>query len=101
MLLVGAATKSRVFAPTRANSRTIHHKLPRCSYSAVMSERAPGRPQEFTDRITKAVRLDPELNQRLKEEARRRNVSANLLINAAVEDYLNRLIPLDEVLRTG
>ena len=33
----------------------------------------------------KAVRLDPELNQRLKEEARSRNVSANLLINAAVD----------------
>ena len=101
MLLVGAATNTREIAPARAKSRTIHHILLRCSYAAVMSERAPGRPQEFSDRITKAVRLDPELNQRLKEEARSRNVSANLLINAAVEDYLNRLIPLDEVLRTA
>lgn len=66
-----------------------------------MNERAPGRPQEFGDRITKAVRLEPALNQRLKDEARRRNVSANLLINAAVEDYLNRLVPLEDVLRTA
>ena len=62
---------------------------------------APGRPQEFGERITKAVRLDPDLNRRLKEEARRRNVSANLLINAAVEDYLQRLVPVEDILRTA
>lgn len=66
-----------------------------------MSEhRAAGRPQEFGDRITKAVRLDAALNERLKAEALARKVSANLLINAAVEDYLERLVPIDEVLRT-
>jgi predicted HicB family RNase H-like nuclease len=64
-------------------------------------QRAPGRPPEFGDRITKAVRLDPALNDRLKREARIRNISANLLINAAVEDYLNRLVPVDDVLRTA
>ena len=62
---------------------------------------SPGRPQEFGERITKAVRLDPELNKRLKEEARRRNISANLLINAAVEDYLQRLVPVEDLLRTA
>ncbi len=64
-------------------------------------QRAPGRPQEFGDRITKAVRLDPDLNERLKAEARARNVSANLLINAAVADYLGRLMPVEDALRTA
>lgn len=66
-----------------------------------MSDRAPGRPSEFGERITKAVRLEPQLNRRLKEEARARGVSANLLINAALEDYLNRLVPIEDVLRTA
>ena len=66
-----------------------------------MSERAPGRPAEFGDRITKAVRLEPDLNRRLKEEARARGISVNLLINAALEDYLNRLVPVEQLLRTA
>lgn len=66
-----------------------------------MSERAPGRPTEFGNRITKAVRLEPDLNRRLKEEARARGISVNLLINAALEDYLNRLVPVDQLLRTA
>lgn len=64
-------------------------------------QRGPGRPPEFGDRITKAVRLDSALNERLKAEARQRNVSANLLINAAIEDYLERLLPIQDVLKTG
>jgi len=63
--------------------------------------RAPGRPAEFGDRITKAVRLEPELDRRLKSEASARNVSANLLINRAVKDYLERLVPVDQALRTA
>jgi predicted transcriptional regulator len=63
--------------------------------------RTAGRPQEFGDRITKAVRLDTALNDRLKAEARARNVSANLLINAAVADYLERLLPIEDTLRTA
>jgi predicted HicB family RNase H-like nuclease len=67
----------------------------------LMGERRPGRPQEFAERITKAVRLDAELDSRLKAEASARGVSANLLINAAVKDYLNRLVPISDVLRTA
>lgn len=67
--------------------------------SAEQSRR--GRPNEFGERVTKAVRLDPQLAKRLRAEASARNVSANLLINRAVEDYLNRLLPLDEALRTA
>lgn len=66
-----------------------------------MAERTRGRPKEFGERVTKAVRLEPELDRKLKDEAQARKVSANLLINAAVEDYLNRLVPVEAVLRTS
>lgn len=73
-------------------------------YNDVMNDtttRAPGRPAEFGERVTKAVRLEPDLDRRLKAEAQARNVSANLLINRAVAEYLDRLVPLDELLRTA
>ncbi len=51
--------------------------------------------------MTKAVRLEPALDERLKAEARLRNVSANLLINRAVADFLDRLVPVDDALKTA
>ena len=63
---------------------------------------ATGRPREYdTDRVTKAIRISPELDARLKQAARERGVSVNLLMNSAVEDYLKRLLPVDELLRTA
>jgi predicted transcriptional regulator len=66
-----------------------------------VSARSPGRPAEFGPRVTKAVRLEPALDERLKTEARLRNVSANLLINRAVADFLDRLVPVDDALKTA
>lgn len=61
-----------------------------------------GRPREYDDdRVTKAVRISPELDMRLKATARERGVSANLLINAALEDYLDRLLPVEQLLKTA
>jgi predicted HicB family RNase H-like nuclease len=61
-----------------------------------------GRPREFDeDRVTKALRISPELDEKLKAVARERQVSVNLLINAAVEDYLDRLVPVREVVRAA
>jgi predicted transcriptional regulator len=61
-----------------------------------------GRPREYDDdRVTKAVRISADLDHRLKEAARQRGVSANLLMNAALEDYLGRLLPVEQVLRTA
>ena len=61
-----------------------------------------GRPREYEDdRVTKALRISPDLDQRLKAAARERGVSVNLLMNAALEDYLRRLVPLEDVLRTA
>lgn len=63
---------------------------------------ATGRPKEYDgDRVTKAIRISPELDARLKQAARERGVSVNLLMNSAVEDYLKRLLPVEDVLRTA
>ena len=61
-----------------------------------------GRPREYNDeRVTKAVRISPELDHRLKAAARERGVSVNLLMNAALDDYLGRLVPVEQLLQTA
>jgi predicted HicB family RNase H-like nuclease len=60
----------------------------------------PGRPKQFDDdRVTKALRIPPGLDHRLKDAAAERGISVNLVINRAIEDYLNRLLPVDEIMR--
>lgn len=60
-----------------------------------------GRPREYDDeRVTKAVRISPDLDLRLKSAARERGVSVNLLMNAALDDYLGRLVPVEKLLQT-
>lgn len=53
------------------------------------TKRLPGRPAEFGPRVTKAVRLDPELDEALKLHAAECDLSANLLINKAIKAYLD------------
>jgi predicted HicB family RNase H-like nuclease len=61
-----------------------------------------GRPREYQqDRVTKALRISPELDVRVRQAARERGLSANVLINYAIEDYLKRLRPVDELLQAG
>ena len=48
------------------------------------------RPREFDDRVTKAVRLSPQLDERLKALARVRQVSVNLIMNWALEEYVEQ-----------
>jgi predicted HicB family RNase H-like nuclease len=61
-----------------------------------------GRPREFDeDRVTKAVRISSDLDGRLKAAASERGVSVNLLVNSALDDYLHRLLPVQDLLRTG
>lgn len=60
-----------------------------------------GRPREYDDeRVTKAVRISPDLDLRLKAAAHERGVSVNLLMNAALDDYLGRLVPVEKLLQT-
>lgn len=56
-----------------------------------------GRPPEFGPRTATAIRLKPELHDRLKAEATARDVSINFLVNKACEFFLDRLIPVDEM----
>ncbi len=61
-----------------------------------------GRPREYDEeRVTKAVRISSELDLRVKTAARERGVSVNLLVNAALDDYLSRLVPVSQVLQTA
>ncbi len=46
------------------------------------------------ERRTTAVRLPPRLHERLRGEAAARQVSANLLVERAIAEYLDRLPPL-------
>jgi hypothetical protein len=60
------------------------------------------RPRVYeTRRISTAVRLPSELHARLRDEADRRQVSANLLVERAVADYLARLPPIEVSLPTS
>lgn len=58
------------------------------------------RPREYDTRVSTALRLPPELHDRLKRAADEREVSANLLIERAITEYLERLRPLRDVLAT-
>ncbi|MFV0523376.1 MAG: toxin-antitoxin system HicB family antitoxin [Acidimicrobiales bacterium] len=58
-----------------------------------------GRPRVTAERrIATAVRLPESLHRRLHQAARNREVSANLMVTRAVDDYLNRLPALEQAL---
>ena len=48
-------------------------------------------------RLATAIRFKPELHERLVFEAEAREVSINWLVNRAVADFLDRLIPVEEL----
>lgn len=48
-------------------------------------------------RISTGVRFSSELHDRLIEAAKERGLSASFLVNRAVEDFLDRLLPADEI----
>jgi len=50
-------------------------------------------------RTTTAVRFSEPLHERLKQAAEDRGLSVNFLVAAAVEDYLDRLVPPEEIAR--
>ena len=53
------------------------------------------RPRLYDEpRIATAIRLPSDLHERLRLEALRRQVSANLLVERAIAGYLDRLPPL-------
>lgn len=56
------------------------------------------RPRTYDDdRINTAVRIPRDLHEQLHTAAAERGVSANWLILRAIEDFIPRLIPVDEL----
>lgn len=60
-------------------------------------QRAIGRPKDYDERTTTALRIPPELLRQVKDAAAEREISTNLLITKAIEDFLPRLIPVAEL----
>lgn len=48
-------------------------------------------------RTSTAVRFPPELHKRLEVAADERDVSLNWVVNRACEEFLERLIPVEEM----
>lgn len=48
-------------------------------------------------RLTTAIRFPLELHDRLLAAADERDVSINYLVNKACSDFLDRLLPVDEI----
>lgn len=60
------------------------------------------RPRQFSeDRVTKAIRIPAELDEKLKHLAEDRQVSVNLIATWALEDYAKRAKSTDELRRAG
>ncbi len=60
------------------------------------------RPRKFEkDRITKAIRISPELNDALTRLADERQVSVNLVVTWALEEYVARAKKLEDIKRAG
>lgn len=49
------------------------------------------------ERVTTALRVPKALHERLKNAAEERQVALNLLAVKALEDYLDRLIPVEDL----
>lgn len=63
-----------------------------------MVSKPPGRPRKYPKvRTTTAVRFAPDTHRRLLDAADERDVSMNFLVEKAVVEFLNRLIPVDEM----
>jgi predicted HicB family RNase H-like nuclease len=48
-------------------------------------------------RVTTALRFPADLHERLRAAAEERDLSVNYLVVKAVEEFLDRLIPADEL----
>ena len=55
------------------------------------------RPKMHGERVNLAIRVTPELHAALHEAAQERGVSSSLLANKAIQQFLDRLIPVEEI----
>ena len=56
-----------------------------------------GRPRSNDERVGVTLRLPADLRDRISEAALERDVSMNWLASRAFEEFLDRLIPADEI----
>jgi predicted HicB family RNase H-like nuclease len=60
-----------------------------------------GRPRVHEEeRVATAVRVPKTLHDRARAAAQERQVGVNFLVVRALEEYLDRLVPVDELVRT-
>ena len=65
-------------------------KLLRCNFMA--------RPKVHHERrITTAIRMPEQLHRRLSDEAEQRYLSVNFMVVKAVEEFVERLVPIDKL----
>jgi len=57
----------------------------------------PGRPRRYDNLVLLGARIPVDLRNRLNDAANARDLSAAYLVRRALEDYLSRLIPPDEI----
>jgi predicted HicB family RNase H-like nuclease len=50
------------------------------------------------NKIVLHIRMEPKLHEKLVSSAIERDISSNLLINKAIEYYLDHLIPVDDLI---
>lgn len=55
------------------------------------------RAMSTKERTTTAVRFPDELHKRLRQAAAERDLSINFMVVRAVEDFLGRLLPPEEI----
>ena len=55
------------------------------------------RPRIYAPRTLTTIRFTKDIHTRLLDAAEARDVSANFLVNTAVEQFLDQLIPVDEM----
>ena len=80
-----------------ATGWTQYHAANRCYREARRTNREESMKKKPTPKVNLAVRMPPELHERLVAEAEDREVSANWMMNRAIEEFLDRLIPTDEL----
>lgn len=60
-------------------------------------DRLPSATTPKKSRTATAIRFPEEVHERLRDAADERDLSINWLVVKAVEDFLDRLIPVDEL----
>jgi hypothetical protein len=70
---------------------------PGVSVTSLNGNVPPARTEADPEKVSTGYSLPSALHEELRTAAKERGVSASYLVQKAVEDYLPRLIPVDEL----